>query len=244
MDPKALTEHAKDIAAFANALGGTILVGAAELPDGVAYAGLPADLAREVAEGYKLALRGRVRPRPRVEVVEIRDPATDRVVVAVNVHAYADQPVGCAVDTVQDDKGARLKPLTGEAVAWRFPQRVSNHCRWIQPEELAMLMNPHARRVTLLLERIPSEHRQAVTIQNWHVRQDNPDVVKVTLERVDLDANVMCIKVREASPLRIPLDDVEAVWEASPGTWHVRVNGHVGQFGNEHGWRYVSYPRS
>lgn len=150
-DPKRLAEHAKDIAAFANAFGGTLLVGAKELADGVEYRGLPASVAKEVAEAYRLALRDRVRPKPRVEVTELVNPETAQVVVAVNVHAFADQPVGCAVDLIQDDLGAR-KSLHAEHVAWRFPQRIGNHTRWIQPEELAMLINGPARRTALLLD--------------------------------------------------------------------------------------------
>jgi predicted HTH transcriptional regulator len=64
-DPTNAFELAKDVAAFANHLGGELLVGANEV-DGVVgeYEGLPLPLANTLREQYSKAVKRRCLPRP------------------------------------------------------------------------------------------------------------------------------------------------------------------------------------
>jgi schlafen family protein len=241
------TEHAKDIAAMANALGGAILVGADEQPGcGVVYSGIERPGLDVVRLGYDVARCEHVRPRPRVEFGVIPIADGDRWVLAVNVFAALEQPIAIAVP--RDGEGPR-----SEEVPWRFPRRVGRDTRWIQPEELPMLINAHVRKMALLLERIPDEQRRDVEIQSrWDGKTGSwPHIESVMLwgpggpsqDFVDSSANALLVRILATGTtnLRIPLDDIECVWQVRADRWRIRVNGFLGR--TDKGYDYLSYSR-
>src|SRR5690348_1131595 len=80
------SEHAKDIASFANGLGGVILIGVAEKADNFSRKAMPLIDARAVARAYEDAARDLLSPRPRVDPIVVPLPEdSGRALVAVNV---------------------------------------------------------------------------------------------------------------------------------------------------------------
>lgn len=119
-------ELAKDVAAFANASGGVILIGAAEdRKHGVvgAYMPLSRHRAKEVRDAYNQATRDRCSPRPLVDPVIIDHQGG--AVVAVNVWPFPGQAVG-----VRHAK---------EPLAFAFPFRAGVETIWLNAEQLPML---------------------------------------------------------------------------------------------------------
>jgi predicted HTH transcriptional regulator len=131
-------EHAKDIAAFANRLGGVILVGADCEKDKtkLEYVGLERQTTAEVTEIYeKAALL--CSPPQNVNVVSLQSP-DGKPLVAINIDPSLDQIVGSPVAA----KGGNL--IKG---AWRFPVRRGSVTDFVDPHNLAQYMNrrPAAR---------------------------------------------------------------------------------------------------
>jgi len=140
-------EVAKDVAAFANHLGGTLLVGAKELNGCVEmYQPLDEAAASDVQKAASEAVMDRCSPRPIFDFVRIRHG--DGFVLAVNVWPYIGQPVGVAVKCLKchDDFGGR---------AFVFPMRIGDRSDYLLPEQLPMFMLPEVRRAVILLQRIP-----------------------------------------------------------------------------------------
>src|SRR5262249_28595830 len=97
VDVSVLMELAKDAAAFANHVGGVIVVGAFEQPDGFpSLRGLPSDELDRVREAYEKAARDWCCPSPLVTCVRLA-LANGAEFLAVNVEAYAGGPLGAAV---------------------------------------------------------------------------------------------------------------------------------------------------
>ena len=117
MDPNNLGELAKDIAAFANSQGGTIVIGALEENERLArYDPLPGSFANDVKRAYDHAVRDRCLPRPTVETNMIA--FGDRFVIAVNVQPFEGQPVAVVLP-----KGER-----SSAECYWFPPAQRNAC--------------------------------------------------------------------------------------------------------------------
>lgn len=112
-DPAEWWELAKDIAAFANHLGGVIVVGAYE-PDGLpSIQGLPPEKMRALANAYENVAKERCRPSPLVTCEKI--PWSDgREVLAVNVQPHASGLVGARFYAL-NAKGEKIA-----ANAWQF----------------------------------------------------------------------------------------------------------------------------
>jgi schlafen family protein len=139
---------AKDVAAFANHLGGTLLVGAEEI-NGCVGRYHPLDDAK-VSEAQKAAsesVRDRCSPRPLVDFARI--PRGSGVILAVNVWPYIGQVVGVAVKCSKANEG-----YGGNAFV--FPMRTGVDSPYLLPEQLPMFMTPGVRRTVLLLQRIPA----------------------------------------------------------------------------------------
>ncbi|HKY38630.1 MAG TPA: ATP-binding protein [Polyangiaceae bacterium] len=149
-------EHAKDVAAFANSLGGTILVGASNT-DRVTLHGLRAQTAREVMDIYENAAM-QCSPTVPVDPVPITLPSGS-VVVAVNVAPYPDALVAApaAVKSKPADGGKPKQERVENS--WRFPVRRASQTHYLKPEELPLYMNPQARRAYIRLAAIPP-HRE------------------------------------------------------------------------------------
>jgi hypothetical protein len=243
VNPDARGEHAKDMAAFANAFGGTIVVGAAENGNVLDYHGLPPDEAEHIATGYDLAHRDWLSPKPRIDIHLFPCLNANRVMVAVNVEPVPGQVIGAAAYRRDGSMGDK-------STGWRFPYRVGRDTDWLRPEQLPMMMDPITRRTAILLEAIPVAHRKEVQIECWYeyVPGGKPSVYRVRHEGVDLMANVFKVVSTEHgvhAHMRIPLDDVSAVWEMAPEAWRVRVNGlFVRDESQFRSYEYQSVPRT
>ncbi len=92
---KPTQEQAKDVAAFANRFGGTLLIGFEERSDGRVgnIEALPSTHAANVKSAISQAVRDRCRPSPTVDV-DIIDIGEAACVLAVNVSPFFGQPVG------------------------------------------------------------------------------------------------------------------------------------------------------
>jgi hypothetical protein len=227
-------EMAKDIAAFANHVGGTILVGASEQPDGTAtFFGIDQQDAVDAAREYENVAKDKCNPRPLVVPDPIALPSGP-IVLAVNVDPYPLAPVG-AMFYERNKNGA---PVTCDA--WRFPLRVGKHNVPLQPDQIAMFMEPQIRRTAILLEGIPGAARAKVKLVwvGWWDDKGRPNMseIEVVMNGVDVAANVL--SVSRGSDARIPLDDVESVWEAQGGLWAFRVCGAI----DPNGFKYTSRP--
>jgi Putative DNA-binding domain len=237
VDPKQWWELAKDIAAFANHVGGTILVGASEQANGAALLfGVTSADAIELAREYENAAKDKCKPRPLVGIEQI--PLENcNVVVAVNVEPFPLALVG-AMFYARDKNG---KPQTCDA--WRFAVRVGKHNVALQPDQIAMFMEPKTRRMVTLLERIPEAHRTQVTLHYIPGSGGLPHPLPIILEGVDVLQNVFVFSEARGGTgrrQRAPLDDVEAVWEGKRDQWQIKVSGYLDS--GEKADRYVSWP--
>lgn len=226
VDPAEWWELAKDVAAFASYLGGLILVGATERPGRHAdLTGISADHAERVAEAYRQAARHRCRPMPNVEALVLTLAGTDQVVVAVNVDPLPDQPV--AAQFYRKDSNGKAEAEN----AWRFPIRVGSHTDYIDPARLPMYINPHIRRMVIHLHSVPPD---SVLVVIWrrpsNQFSEEPVESWSKIREVNIGSNAVKLNVtvsRDSNPVdvQVPLEDVEAVWEAEPGKWSVRITG-------------------
>jgi len=238
VDPTEWWELAKDIAAFASYLGGVILVGAAEQSGQHAtLTGIASDHALRVAEAYRQAARHRCRPVPNVEALVLALDGTDQVVVAVNVDPLPDQPV--AAQFYRRDSNGKAVPED----AWRFPIRVGSHTGFIDPARLPMYINPHIRRMVIHLHSVPPE-KPIVLVWRKPANQtsENPVESPASIKEVSLSANAVLLNVNVNSNapsvnVQVPLEDIEAVWEAEPLMWAVRITGYFTDSG-----RYLKNP--
>ncbi|HEY6476697.1 MAG TPA: ATP-binding protein [Polyangia bacterium] len=90
VDPAKKRELAKDVAAFANAMGGVVLVGADEDRDTGTlreYAPMPEAFAESVKAAYDRAITEFCRPQPIIDAVRVKaPPPASGYVVAINVN--------------------------------------------------------------------------------------------------------------------------------------------------------------
>ncbi|MBI4956509.1 MAG: putative DNA binding domain-containing protein [Myxococcales bacterium] len=224
--PERLAEMAKDVAAFANALGGAIIVGATEGHVEPDYsAPLPAKYAEDRALDFDKAVRDYCRPSPAIHVRAIPSPgAPGKVVLVVNIEPAVDQPIAARHAEDKD--------------AWRFPIRVGRDTEFLLPEQLPLYMNSKARRAKLLLLRalaaggdidlfcVPSGGSKHNVLQGRS---------RFKLDAVDVDRGGG-VQLRDGTgelrhqSIVIPLDDVEAVWIQQDGSWAMRVSGRMETF--------------
>jgi len=160
--PTTQFEVAKDVAALAGAMGGTIVIGAAEgggARKGMAGAFMSVADPATVVKKVSAAVTQQSRPLPVFEprvltlsrdeqrAVLEREPDADYItLVAVNVYPLASGPVGVR----SCDENGKVVPE-----AWRFPMRGGEGTRWLLPEELALYFSAHERKIAVLLRRIP-----------------------------------------------------------------------------------------
>ncbi len=152
-------EVAKDVAAFANASGGVLIYGAD--PDGLKlkqYRGPPQADAELWVKRVDEIVQQRCAPPPIIEPRAMSDPEGKSWVVVVNAHPSTGQAVGVRV-LAKDDEW--LDPETGKPArqvkgedAFLFPMRAGEGTRWLNPEQIAMLMIPKLRRAIAQLREI------------------------------------------------------------------------------------------
>jgi len=227
-------EIAKDMCAFANALGGTILVGAIEGRDDAGRKNGRIQQLKGVEAAIKLvklatkANSELCRPLLVFEHAEIvldvaqqvaiieRQPSGGTItVVALNVHPLVNGPAGCHPF---GSNGAKI------ADAYRFPVRTGEGTRFLVPEELSFHMNSHERRMYLLLTQVPDKH----PIKLWD-HERSLELSPASYEILKVDGENMTLTVMNLHKhvdAEIPLMFVRAVWKTSAG-WNVAVQGTV-----------------
>lgn len=142
-------ELAKDVAAFANASGGTIVFGATESDHRLArYEGNDAAAAAKLCDTLHDVVHKRLRPPPVVVPRAIELDGT--CVVALNVYPYVGQAVGVRVKQTECGDAEHTKNVD----AYLFPVRVGEDTIWLNPEQTAMLMIPEVRRAVSMLRQI------------------------------------------------------------------------------------------
>ncbi len=225
-------ELAKDMAAFANALGGTVLIGASERSDPVGRktgrieAFVPLADAHAVMKAATLAARDLCRPgivvEPETFKLTIDEQATivgkplphDATLVALNIHPLIASPTGVVAC---DADGNRVPH------AFRFPLRFIEGTKWLAPEELAFHMNSHERRMYLLLAPLPGD----VKIFVWDkgigaLGARRPG----TLAKLDAERLIAEFEMGGVA-VHVPLTFVQAVWLDENKTWNVDVKGGI-----------------
>lgn len=232
------SEHAKDIAAFANAMGGVILVGVHEKSDSYVRNLLTLDAANRAARDYEDAARDLLSPRPQVDPTVIpypEDPA--RALLAVNVEPFPGQLIGAKLPTTQ---------------AWRFPIRTAaRHCAYVDPERAMIYSDPRSRKNAILLLSIPEGERKAVYVQIMDRKEltqldSNCEVsLQPELRSVDVDVNTVVLGIwttdrSQIVPASAPLEDVQAVWKSS-NLWMIRLGGALRTYKDVDGRRRVDY---
>jgi hypothetical protein len=172
-------ELAKDVAAFANHLGGCLLIGATEVDGHVGeYDGIPPEVADKLQTSYSLAVAQRCSPKPVIDFKRFSAERDGYVVLAVFVDPYVGgHPIG--VET----KGGE-KPN-----AYAFPVRTGKDAMYLLPEQLAMFSEPKLRRTFIMMSAIPLGGRLKVaSITN---RGQPPEVFFGTLRDLSLERNVV-----------------------------------------------------
>lgn len=232
-----VAELAKDVAAFANASGGTVLVGANEdASSGTLQGWVP--MSKEKADAarasFDMAVRDWCSPAP-VFSPEVIERESGQYVVAVNVWPYPLLPVSVRVKTD--------KALTGRAWdAWVVFVRVGTHNKPFTPEQAAMLMIPSVRHAVMMLDSIPDNKRTSVRVFLRDHQTDRQLRAHLALKCVDPLQNVAVFQgtsdprpgdiafqfVAAWPPVHIPLSDIDAVWSMQSGDWCLKVNGSIG----------------
>lgn len=230
--PTEAFELAKDMVAFANALGGTVLVGASERSDalgrktGRIEAFVPLTNDQALIKAATTAARDLCQPPITVEpeVIKLtvdeqrglvaKPLSADTTLLALNVHPLIASPAGVAACDVS---GRRIPE------AYRFPLRFLEGTKWLKPEELAFHMNSHERRIYLLLVQLPRDRQVRV----WDKGQGGLGGKRLAY-LVDLDAERMIAKLQFGNDkiiAHVPLTFVTAVWLDEKDLWNIDVKG-------------------
>jgi hypothetical protein len=210
--------HAKDVAAFANHLGGTLVIGAQESAGRVGqYVPLTETSASAIQAAFSQAVRDRCSPRPLIDFVRVAIPGG--VVLAVNVWPYIGQVVGVRVKCDKSAEGF------GDD-AYVFPMRVGVDSAYLLPEQLPMLMLPEVRRVAVLLQGIANDSQVEVIVLRRSPERPPAVTYTGTVESIDEVRNRVVFSVAAGGgymPQAMPLDHVETVFEQRKGHWRVVV---------------------
>lgn len=220
-------ELAKDVAALANGLGGSIVIGATTqgkfLCTGLP--GIPVQDAIALSTDFERAAGDRCRPRAVLDCAVIRLPSDpSKAVLSVNVAASAVAPVGINLREKSD------------ADAWKFPLRTTSQTVWLSPDQFGAFENMTARRSGALLASIPLGERQELTVRPERI----PDALDESAVRmpallgalvdVDFRGNVAQFLLGEKegdgrSDFRVPLDWVSTAWrDSARNRWIVLVD--------------------
>jgi hypothetical protein len=228
-------ELAKDVAMFANASGGTILVGAKE--DGAtgrleAYYPLTAADAKALADAFEDAVKSRCYPRTTVDCAII--PYDTGVVLAVNVAPFPGQAVAVRV------KGEKEDGHGGDAYV--FPLRTGRDCSFITPEQLPMLMLPALRHAVIRLSQI-SQQFVAGEPERGLRSIDTGTPNKFSEYSINEAGSTVTFKMIPAgTDVNVPLDFIGPVWRSALGPWIVQLYGCLRGGGDKPGDVYQFEP--
>ena len=222
-DDRKPAEMAKDVAAFANQLGGVIVIGGDSESDKtqLSYPGIPEGKTAEVVDHCEKAA-ARCSPAQVVDVIPLKGPdGTD--LVAVNVNAFAGQLVASPGFSAKD--GGIVQD------AWKFPIRRASQTEFISPENLAMYMDRSVRTAFLLLSQIPPGSK--VRIYSRLHPYDLVHQASTFNKEGAVEVQPPGVNFFKFEDVRIPLGDVLNVWPASDQLWVITVLGslkHPGKY--------------
>lgn len=230
-NPADQRELGKDVAAFANASGGIVLIGAGEnrqIGSLDRYFPMTQIEAQALTVAYEQAVALRCHPAPVIEAlpIEIGPPLapTTGYVVAVNVYPMPLGPVGVRWDS------DRVGP------SFAFPLRTATQTRYLTPTELAMLTVPEIRRVSLMLDAIPPSQRAQVRFVGRH---GGLPATK-TFTFVEIDPLLTSVRIAltpqaaaEGKISGIPLDKIVSVYQHNGTSWTVMLDGYVDPRGDQ-----------
>lgn len=215
-------EIAKDIAAFANSLGGVLLYG---VTDKGHFIGLTERDAASIKRDTEHVVRDKCSPCPLFTIEPIE--YLGKHYVAVNVEPTPEQLVGAMFYSVNEHTG---KKETSQA--WRFYVREGTNNIPVSPERLPMYMNVKARRIAIQVSNIPSA--AIVRLLYWYPNSkfSEPNRQQLKAVAVDMAKNVFAGSFQDdfgTYTLRVPLDDVRSVWEDEGGEWNVLTKGFINE---------------
>jgi hypothetical protein len=199
-------ESAKDIAAFANHLGGTLLIGAHEEQGQLkAYVGMTPEDAAACRDYYSKAVSDRCQPRPAIDFEEYAHPSDlAKRIVAVNVQPSLNL-VGVKVAAHKQSEG-----WGGDSYV--FPVRSGTDARYLEPGQLPMFMTPQIRRNAVMLARIPSNADVAIC-------PDSKSYMDCTFIDMSEEDNVFTVITNANVTVRYPLDMIQSVFQNAEGKW-------------------------
>ena len=206
-------EIAKDVAAFANSIGGTILIGATQdATTGTCSAHTPfaPALATDFESVLRNALKNRCGPIPMVQLEVI--PCGTDVMLAVNIWAFPGQVV--AVEVTADNK----RDWYGDQ-AYVFPIRMLSHTNYLSAEQTPMLLSPDVRRHAIMLSTLKQGDTIVVHPKTIVESDQNTRAFDVKFVGVDEMKNVLLVQMVPSTKVGVPLDAVSVWYEGA--TCHV-----------------------
>ncbi|MGC4089956.1 MAG: ATP-binding protein [Polyangiaceae bacterium] len=213
-------EIAKDVAAFANASGGTLFVGAAGGDHLAKWLPISPSESASSQRVYETAIRDRCSPAPVFTLSEVE--VSGGRVFAINVWPFPGQLVGVRLKRGE----ARCGPGAKEPEdVYFYPQRVGTHTKSISPAQLAMFLDSRIRRIGIHLQE--SVGGKAILIATKYREEGRKWVQPVQVQSLDLLTNTLTVLVPIEHVTRsvpIPLDAVETVSRAIDG-WHIYIAG-------------------
>jgi hypothetical protein len=234
VDPTDSIEMAKDVAALANTVGGSIIIGAETRGQRVtSYPGVPEGIARQAGESYETAVTSRCRPTPYLET-RVLPCDTGTALLVVNVWLSPVAPVGVNI------RQKLASPARLVDHAWVFPRRVGSQTTYLQPDQFGAFENMNSRRAAALLLGIPKEEWNRVHVR-WSTIPSIPSITRLQddhhlfgrLDSVSLEKNVVRFTVgnqhrEEMKTLQAPLDWVLTVWRDDVhNEWQVALDADV-----------------
>lgn len=196
-------EKAKDVAAFANHLGGTILVGATEDRSSqvLSYRPLTSKEADDSEAAIAQAVSNRCRPTPLFNFERL--PHDTGKVLAINVWPSITTAIGVRI------KGDRGDGYAGDAYV--FPVRLGTTCAFLTSDQLPMHMLPDLRRKLILLRAIPDKEPVLFCPHDGQNR-------RVIVESIDEYTNTLSVRSVEGNGIvHVPFEHIASVFRASTG---------------------------
>lgn len=211
---------AKDVAAFANASGGTLLIGGAGGDQLDHWLPVTEQEVQKMMSYSDVAVRDRCRPAPIFSLEKI--PIDSGFVLSINVWPFPGQPVGVLIKKGETKCGKREREVDN---LYLLPIRVGTHTRAICPEQIAMFMDARARRIAMCLEEAINTESLFIATKyrsenaNWYTRG--------TVISVDILRSTVMVKVpfsKESHVIPVPLDAFESAC-FSTECWRFYVGG-------------------
>lgn len=209
-----LCELAKDVAAFANADGGTLLFKAFE--DGRRavlgrYEPLNAEEAKLARTAYSNAVAQFCSPAPLAHIEQAIEMDKGGLVVAINVWPTTAGLIGVRTVDFPD--------------AYFFPVRTSLQTTFLHVEQLSMFLSPEVRRKATLLRSIPSDSRVKLRLRlSSGLVQGSEFLFIVNVSESD---NAVTFITRQSGSDEdksvYPLENIRSVYKDQTG-WNVIVD--------------------